>query len=581
MSSLTTYNLNRVADDVDPLSENALNESGSESGSESESGSGSESGSEEDCPIRLPAIPAGTSRALMWPGKGQRQVEEEEEADVVPTQVVCASGAGSGSSSSSSSTFSSGAAVPVAGPVVETALTVARAPLPPPPMPTTLTVAPTATFNSAEDIFRAFATMTHNQSQFQSQFMAYTGQFQSNMLQLQRKQATLQEEQATLQEEQKHLQVNQEKMQESIEKMERTMQEMREENAAVKKNAILRLMIEFMVTYGMDSQRGIVVAFPFVVEGALCLVVSVPLLLHAMKAFIPHQLTASSASMPKRGKSTGWTRADVRAQLIQLDFLNYKNSYMRDELFDQFESVFAVPEKATKPKRNTHLDSYVPLYADKFFHAYRTCKEYHTFIKPWKAGEVESQKMKGGLTTVISTASMTANVAPLYGDEEEEGGEGGGEEGGEARGRQPHLDGKMAWGHEVQKEVLRRGAIRQFYKQMYELAAGPSPEMQALVAQKWMKPFHFMGLKPVVGVAVKSRRSLVAQLREEGPGDEWSAGGEEESGAEEDEWREEEEDASRLDKAYEPKAAKGKRAASAAAAAPSGGASKKSRNSKQ
>ena len=554
MSSLTTYDRNRVADDVDPLSENALNESGSES----ESGdSGSESGSEEeDRPIRLPAIPAGTSRALIWPGKGQRQLEEEEEAgeEVVSTQVVCAAPAAP------------------AAPVVETALTVARAPSPP-PMPTTLTVAPTATFNSAEDIFRAFATMTHNQSQFQSQFMAYTGQFQSNMLQLQRKQATLQEEQATLQEEQKHLQVNQEKMQESIEKMERTMQEMREENAAVKKNAILRLMIEFMVTYGLDSQRGIVVAFPFVVEGALCLVVSVPLLLHAMKAFIPHQLTASSASMPKRGKSTGWTRADVRAQLIQLDFLNYKNSYMRDELFDQFESVFAVAEKATKPKRNTHLDSYVPLYADKFFHAYRTCKEYHTFIKPWKEGEVESQKMKGGLTTVISTASMTANVAPSYGDEE------GGEEE-EARGRQQHLDGKMAWGHEVQKEVLRRGAIRQFYKQMYELAAGPSPEMQALVAQKWMKPFHFMGLKPVVGVAVKSRRSLVAQLREEGPGDEWSAGGEEESGAEEDEWREEEEDASRLDKAYEPKAAKGKRPASAAAAA-SGGASKKSRNSKQ
>ena len=446
----------------------------------------------------------------------------------------------------------------------------ARAPSPL-PLPTTLTVAPSATFNSAEDIFRAFATMTHNQSQFQSQFMAYTGQFQSNMLQLQRKQATLQEEQATLQEEQKHLQVNQEKMQESIEKMERTMQEMREENAAAKKNAILRLMIEFMVTYGMDSQRGIVVAFPFIVEGALCLVVSVPLLLHAMKAFIPHQLTASSASMPKRGKSTGWTRADVRAQLIQLDFLNYKNSYMRDELFDQFESVFAVAEKATKPKRNTHLDSYVPLYADKFFHAYRTCKEYHTFIKPWKEGEVESQKMKGGLTTVISTASMTANVAPSYGDEEEE------EEGG---GRQQHLDGKMAWGHEVQKEVLRRGAIRQFYKQMYELAAGPSPEMQALVAQKWMKPFHFMGLKPVVGVAVKSRRSLVAQLREEGPGDEWGVGGEEESGAEEDEWREEEEDPSRLDKAYEPKAGGGKRAAPSAAA-PSGGASKKSRNSKQ
>jgi regulator of replication initiation timing len=565
MSSLTTYDLNRVADDVDPLSENALSESGSgeESGSESgsESEGGSEGGSEEDRPIRVPAIPAGTSRALAWPGKGQRQLEQEEEEEeaaeeVVATQVVGGAGA---------------------VPVVETALTVAsgaRAPSPPAPMPTTLTVAPTATFNSAEDIFRAFATMTHNQSQFQSQFMAYTGQFQSNMLQLQRKQATLQEEQATLQEEQKHLQVNQEKMKESIEKMERTMQEMREENAAVKKNAILRLMIEFMVTYGMDSQRGIVVAFPFIVEGALCLVVSVPLLLHAMKAFIPHQLTASSASMPKRGKSTGWTRADVRAQLIQLDFLNYKNSYMRDELFDQFESVFAVAEKASKPKRNTHLDNYVPLYADKFFHAYRTCKEYHTFIKPWKEGEVTSQKMKGGLTTVISTASMTANVAPVYGDDEEEGGE-------QEEAWQEHLNGKMAWGHEVQKEVLRRGAIRQFYKQMYELAAGPSPEMQALVAQKWMKPFHFMGLKPVVGVAVKSRRLLVAQLREEGPGDEWSAGGEEESGAEEDEWREEEEDASRLDKAYEPKANKGKRAASAAAAASSGGASKKSRKSKQ
>ena len=97
MTSLTTYDLNRVADDVDAMSENALNESGSEGESDSESGSGSGS-EEEDRPIRLPAIPTGTSRTMMWPGKGKRQVEEEEE--VVSTQIVCAAGGGSGSSSS-------------------------------------------------------------------------------------------------------------------------------------------------------------------------------------------------------------------------------------------------------------------------------------------------------------------------------------------------------------------------------------------------------------------------------------------------------------------------------------------------
>lgn len=543
MSSLDCLGLAHADDDVDAVSENALDDSKSGSGSESESGSGSGSDSDgEDSPIRLPAIPTHSVRPPMWPGKGMRspaREEQEEVAEVVSTQLVPVS---SGSSSSCA------------------------------PPQSALAIAPTATFNSAEDIFRAFATMTHHQAQFQSQFIAYTGQFQSNMLQIQSEQAALQREQATLQREQKHLQSKQEKMQESIEKMERSMQEMREENAAVKKNAVLRLILEFLVTYGLDSQRGIVVAFPFVIEGALCLVVSVPLLLHAMKAFIPHQLTASSASMQKRGKSSGWTRADVRSQLIQLDFLNYKNSYMRDQLFDQFESVFGVVEKTSK--RGTHIDSYVPLYADKFFHAYRTCKEYHTFIKPWKEDEVERQKMKGGLTTVISTASMTAGMRPDLGEDDEEEEEDGGRE------RDERLDNKMAWGYEVQKEVLRRGAIRMFYKQMYELAAGPSPETQALVAQKWMKPFHFMGLKPVVGATVRSRRFLVARLREEGPGDEWHANEEEEdrgSNADEDEWREEEEDPCRLDKAYEPKPAKGKRAAAGA----QGGASKKSRKSKE
>jgi hypothetical protein len=349
--------------------------------------------------------------------------------------------------------------------------------------------------------------MTHCQSQFQTQFLTYTTHFQRNMLDMQTQQVELQTKQETLQD-------KQEVMQQSIEKMERTMQEMREENTAVKNNRELRLLLEFIVHYGMDSVRGIVAAFPFMVEGALCLVVNVPLLFGAMKAFIPHQLTAAAASSNKgkKSKSSGWTRRDVLVQLLKLEFLDYKKCHNKNELFDMFEAVFGAEERHAK--RN-NMDNYVVLLADKLFYAYRTCKENHTFLKPWAERDVLAQRFKGGLSKVINE-----DAAEWKSDDE------------------PALDVKMAWGHEVQKEVLRTKAVRLFYKRMYELAAaagesgcGRDSATEELMAEKWKRPFHFMGLKPVFR-KVRSRQYLY-EGRQRGDQDD-VVSGEDEAGEEGD-----------------------------------------------
>lgn len=443
-------------------------------------------------------------------GSGSSSSSSEEEGDEQPIQLPVRRGgkglmmlardaAAASSSSSSSSTTDT---------VELTQLVVAPAPaVLAPSSASALVVAPTAHFNSPEDIFRAFATMTHCQAQSQTQFLTYTTHFQRNMLDMQAQQAELQTKQETLQD-------KQEVMQQSIEKMERTMQDMREENTAVKNNRELRLLLEFIVQYGMDSVRGVVVAFPFVVEGALCLVVNVPLLFGAMKAFIPHQLTAAAtAQKGKKTKSSGWTRRDVFVQLLKLEFLDYKKCHNKNELFDLFESVFGVEERHAK--RN-NLDNYVVLLADKLLYAYRTCKENHTFLKPWVERDVMAQRFKGGLSKVISE-----DAAEWKADDE------------------PALDTKMAWGHEVQKEVLRSKGVRLFYQRMYELAgtggsssssaapAPPPPDLgtEALMAEKWKRPFHFMGLKPVFR-KTRSRQYLFEGRQRGEEDDALSSGGE-------------------------------------------------------
>lgn len=456
MALTATTLSDRMLLDFEPLISDSHMDADSFSDGAAGAGSESEESEESECEEEQ----AGRGES-MWSGKGRRPREEGDEG-VLATQLVVHGDSGSSSSST------------VPPPPTSSALVVTAPPAP----PQTLVIAPEAQFSSPQDIFRAFATMTHHQMQFQSQFLTYTTQFQSNMLDMQR-------DQSRLQEKQEHLQTKQEAMQQSLEKMERTMLEMRDENTAVKNNRELRLLLEFIVTYGMDSVRGIVVAFPFMVEDVLCVVVNVPLLFHAMKAFIPGQLKAGGSN--KRTKSPGWTCNDVKVQLHKLEFLDYKKCENREEYFHEFERTFGAVEKDLK---RPPLDNYVVLYGDKFYYAYRTCRDNPTFLKPWVERDVVANKCKGGLLKLVDK-----DAARVHNDDELD----------------AALDTKMAWGHEVQEEVLAAPAVRTFFKRMYELTGTASTQdaaTQALVAEKWTKPFHFMGIKPVMAREVRTRRWL-------------------------------------------------------------------------
>jgi hypothetical protein len=250
--------------------------------------------------------------------------------------------------------------------------------------------------------------------------------------------------------------------------------------SAVKKSRELRLLLEFIVNYGMDSVNGVVVAFPVEINNTLCLVVNVVLLHAAMTALCKSQVSGTS-----------WRRKEVHLLLSKLDIVDFrKQASTRGTYYDALQRLFAV-NHASKTKV---YDNYVAIEADHFFHAVATAKKSSSQLSPRVERDVKAHLFAASLRKVASVE------AAKY-DEED--------------GAQPMLDTKMAWGHEVQREVLCQPAVRRFFKRMYELAEqsgerGFTGGDLVVPATVWeQSSFHFFGLAPIFSNPGRPRLSLV------------------------------------------------------------------------
>lgn len=251
--------------------------------------------------------------------------------------------------------------------------------------------------------------------------------------------------------------------------------------SAVKKSRELRLLLDFIVYYGMDSVNGVVVAFPSEVDRTLCIVVNVVLLHAAMNALCKSQVSAAS-----------WRRKEVHLLLSKLDVVDFrKQASTRGTYYDSFQRLFAV-EHSSKSKV---YDNYVAIEADHFFHAVATARKSTSQLPARVERDVKTHLFSPPLRKVVSVESSKY-------DEDD--------------GAQQVLDTKMAWGHEVQREVLTLPVVRRFFKRMYELAEhsgerGFTGQDMAVPAAMWEQPsFHFFGLGAVFSNAGRPRMSLVA-----------------------------------------------------------------------